>query len=79
MTGDFDKEGLLIAVGERMAERRRRLGLSQREVARRAGLHWTYIGTVEGGKRNLTLWNLARLAQALDYKDVGELMEGLGL
>ena len=40
-------------------------GLSQEELADRAGLHRTYVSSVEGGKRNVTLENIFSLAKAL--------------
>lgn len=52
-----------------LAENLRRLrteaGLSQEELADRAGLHRTYVSSVEGGHRNLTLENIFALAKAL--------------
>lgn len=45
--------------------RRRRLGISQEELAWRAGLHRSYIADIERGGRNITLRSIAGLAQAL--------------
>lgn len=42
------------------------LGISQEELADRAGLHRTYISDVERGVRNLSLGSIDRLAQALE-------------
>ena len=36
------------------------------DLAHRAGLHATYIGQVETGRRNLALLNVYALARALD-------------
>lgn len=41
-------------------------GISQEELADRAGLHRTYISDVERGVRNLSLGSIDRLAQALE-------------
>ena len=44
---------------------RKRLGLSQEELAAISGLHRTYIGSVERGERNVTLQNIFVLAHSL--------------
>ena len=48
--------------------RRRRLekGYSQEYLAELAGLHRTYISAVEREKRNISIENIERIAQALD-------------
>ena len=80
MTADSsDTTEFLVALGQRVAGRREVLGISQRELARRSGLHWSYIATIETGKRNIGVVNLARLAGALGYGDAGELLDGLSL
>lgn len=44
---------------------RSRLGISQEELAERAGLHRTYISDIERGARNLSLESIEKLARAL--------------
>jgi DNA-binding XRE family transcriptional regulator len=41
------------------------LGLSQEQLAERAGLHWTYVSGIERGRRNPGLNTLASLARGL--------------
>jgi len=55
-----------VAFGARVRELRRRLGVSQEELAHRAGMHFTYLGGIERGERNPALVNIARLSIALD-------------
>lgn len=51
-------------------------GLSQEELADRAGLHRTYISSVERGRRNVTLDNIFALASALDV-EASELLKSI--
>lgn len=51
--------------GAAVRARRLCLGISQGELAFRAGLHRTYVGDVERGVRNISLTNIDRLASAL--------------
>lgn len=44
---------------------RNQSGLSQEELAHRAGLHRTYISSVERGQRNISLENIFAIAEAL--------------
>lgn len=44
---------------------RLKLGLSQEGLAELAGLHWTYIGGIERGERNVSLMNIVKIAKAL--------------
>ncbi|MBI2918248.1 MAG: helix-turn-helix transcriptional regulator [Chloroflexi bacterium] len=41
------------------------MGLSQEEVAHRAGIHVTYLSGIERGRRNPSLRNIRRIAVAL--------------
>jgi transcriptional regulator with XRE-family HTH domain len=47
-------------------------GWSQEDLGRRAGLHRTYIGSIERHERNVSLLNVQRIAKALrvDIKDL---------
>ena len=45
---------------------RGRLGISQEELAERAGLHRTYVSDVERGARNISLISIEKLASALE-------------
>lgn len=51
--------------GASVRAERERLGMSQEDLADRAGLHRTYLGGVERGERNLGLLNVVRIAKAL--------------
>ncbi|MBK9656985.1 MAG: helix-turn-helix transcriptional regulator [Rhodanobacteraceae bacterium] len=55
----------LEAFGAQVRAQRERLGVSQEELAYRAGMHRTYLGGVERGERNIGLLNLLRIARAL--------------
>lgn len=69
---------VLVAFGNKIKKVRQSKGFSQETLAEKAGLHRTYIGTVERGERNPALVNLVRIADALSV-DLSTLTEGLSL
>ena len=52
------------------------LGLSQERLAYQAGLHRTYIGSIERAERNISIDSMERLAEALGL-DVSDLLAPL--
>ena len=59
---DFDPKAVFAANLRRI---RVATGLSQEGLADRAGLHRTYISSVERGQRNISLQNIYVVAEAL--------------
>ncbi|PIV42016.1 MAG: transcriptional regulator [Candidatus Nealsonbacteria bacterium CG_4_10_14_0_2_um_filter_40_15] len=59
------KKDILIKFGKKVREERTKLGLSQEELANRAGVHRTYIGMIERAEKNITLENIEKIAKAL--------------
>lgn len=57
---------IVARLGKNARAIRTSLGLSQEEVAFRAGLKRSYLSDLERGTRNPTVRALGRLAQALD-------------
>ncbi|WP_239331523.1 helix-turn-helix domain-containing protein [Frankia sp. CiP3] len=70
------QDPVAAAFGERVRSARLVLGLSQEDLADRAGLHRTYVGSAERGLRNVSLQNIIRLAKALEVTP-GQLLDGL--
>lgn len=62
-----------IRFGNMLRETRLKVGVSQEKLAALAGLHRTYISSVELGKRNVSLVNIEKLAAALGVS-MAELM-----
>ena len=54
-----------LQLGRTVRKRRHALGLSQEGLAEKADLHWTYIGGIERGERNVGLLNIVKIAHAL--------------
>ena len=59
------KREVLIRFGNKVREQRLLLGLSQEELAGRAGVHRTYVGMIERAEKNITLTNVEKIAKAL--------------
>jgi transcriptional regulator with XRE-family HTH domain len=56
---------ILIKFGQKIREERIKQHLSQEELARRAGVHRTYIGMIERAEKNITLENIEKIAIGL--------------
>jgi transcriptional regulator with XRE-family HTH domain len=62
--------------GNNIKKYRLNINLSQEELAAKASLHRTYIGSVERGERNISLENIVQLAKALDVSP-SDLLQGI--
>lgn len=59
-------ETLLKLVGSRIREVRKLSGLSQEALGEKADLSYSYIGRMENGHKNISLLNLAKIANVLN-------------
>jgi transcriptional regulator with XRE-family HTH domain len=62
------KDRILRQFGDNVKRLRKKKGWSQEELAKRAGLHRTYIGSIERSERNVSLINIERIAKALSLR-----------
>lgn len=69
-----EKEKMQSKFGERLAELRNSKKITQENFAFEVGVDRTYISYLERGKRNPSLYMLARLAKAL-HSTVSELTD----
>lgn len=63
-------------VGNTIKRLREKQGISQEELAERAGIHRTFMSHVECATRNITVYNLVKIAKALKLP-ASELLKGL--
>ena len=62
-------DDLFVAeLGTNLREARKRLGLTQEQVAHRSGVHATEVSRIEAGKRDPQVSTVRRLAKALEVK-----------
>ena len=59
------KRNVRQVFGHNLRKHREALGISQEDLAEKADLHRTYIGSVERGERNVSIDNMERLARAV--------------
>jgi ribosome-binding protein aMBF1 (putative translation factor) len=71
--GASELSDVQVRFGNRLREIRERVGVSQEKLAELAKLHRTYVSSVERGRRNISLVNIERLADALGVS-LAELM-----
>lgn len=75
---DPQDRAIYEALGKAVQARRKKLDLSQEELADIAGMHAAYVGGVERGERNLALKNIAKLCKALKVS-AADLFKAAGL
>ena len=62
----LEKEAFLHKLGQEISFARKRIGMSQAELAEKADLSLTYISKIECGHKNISAYTLARIAEALN-------------
>lgn len=75
----LDYEEFLKEVGQRITDRRKRLGLTQEALAEMADVTTQFVSYAESGKRAMRPENLMKIASALgvstDYLLTGEIID----
>ena len=68
MSGSHNRKKTPVRVefGKKVREKRCNMNLTQEELAEKADLHHTYVGSVERGERNISIENIIALAKALE-------------
>lgn len=61
----MEKEEWRKKIGEKVRQRRESLGMTQVELSERSGLNRTNISKIEGGRYNVSVDLLGRIAEAL--------------
>lgn len=65
-----------LKFGENVKNQRKKMGYPREKLAELSGLHWTYIGSVERGERNISIQNIKKIADALNVK-ISDLFVGI--
>jgi len=58
-------QNILITFGEKVQLERKKRKWTQETLAEKANLHRTYIGMIERAEKNVSLKNVAKIAEAL--------------
>lgn len=67
---------IVKVLADNLKRYRQQAGLSQEKLAERCGLHRTYISDVERCKRNISIENIQRIADALAVDAYQLFLEG---
>lgn len=75
-TNKKTQDAFLKKLGQHIREARGKRNISQESLALEADLDRSYVGGVERGERNITVFNLAKIASALKVS-LGDLLKEL--
>jgi len=73
-----DADGRLRQLGAAIRSARKERGLSQEALADASGIDRSHMGKIERGERNVSVLNVARVAEALN-STIASLMASAGL
>lgn len=65
---DKTAQKIAIKLGQTIRRAREEAGLSQDELAWRADIHRAYMGVIERGEQNITVFKLFQISRALGIK-----------
>lgn len=71
------RDRFLKEIGIKIAKRRNLLGISQEDLADKSDLDRTYISGIERGKRNISVFTLKKITEALEV-NIKEFFNGNG-
>lgn len=69
---------MAIRLGQAVRKRREDIDISQDELAWRAEIHRAYMGVIERGSQNITVWKLFQISRALGSKP-SDILKDIGL
>ena len=58
-------ENIQKLIGDRLRDLRKKSGLSQEKLGLKTKLHYTYIGAIERGEKNVSIITLSKIAKGL--------------
>jgi transcriptional regulator with XRE-family HTH domain len=61
-----EREVFLKSIGKAIHKRRNQLGISQEGLAYKADLNRAYLSDIERGERNISVYTLKKITEALD-------------
>jgi transcriptional regulator with XRE-family HTH domain len=61
-------EEILVIIGKNIRKLRKSKNWSQADLALIVGMHKSYIGAIEKGRRNISLIKIARFAKVFEIK-----------
>ncbi|RJY09319.1 helix-turn-helix domain-containing protein [Aurantiacibacter aquimixticola] len=73
-----DTDGKLRKLGDAIRAARYEIGMSQEALADASGIDRSHMGKIERGERNVSVLNVARVADALNVS-IASLMASAGL